>query len=173
MQPYLSTFASLPPGLCVYFEVCAQHINARFQHLADFADIRVFDFTQNREYMSFSRVIELAREFALPLVRHELVTLNLETLLALLAAASNYTGVEAPNEGYVLRGAASAITTTATTAYTSTTSTSTTSITAPPSTATSGPSAAAANTHTLPAGTGHDTRIAKVRVADLAALLTS
>merc|ERR1739847_28542 len=68
VTPYLGKIEALADGLCVYFECVHTRINANFQHIDGFADIRVFDSSRGDAFLPFEETIALASHYKLPLV---------------------------------------------------------------------------------------------------------
>ncbi|KAJ4459958.1 hypothetical protein PAPYR_4032 [Paratrimastix pyriformis] len=99
---YEEVFRRMEDGLCCYFEACADNIGARFSHL-NWADIRVFDFAMNGEYLPFEDAIMKCEELDLPLVAYVDATLNIPDVVHRLEQGLEYTDVHAPLEGYVIR----------------------------------------------------------------------
>lgn len=127
--PHRDAFASLPDGLCVYFEACGPRIGRRFAHLlppekqkksnkgksnsdddraqAETYPLRVFDMSRGGDWLDFSETVRLSAEHGLPVVHHERATLDLAAVCAALSAepCPKYTGFSggADLEGYVVR----------------------------------------------------------------------
>jgi hypothetical protein len=102
---YVDTFKKLEDGLCIYFEALGNHIGSRFQHIPDFADIRVFDFSKNDKFLSFEETIALAEQLELPLTAYVQENLGLPSLIDRLETPRCYDDVDAALEGYVIRQA--------------------------------------------------------------------
>lgn len=102
---YLESFSKLKNGECVYFEALGPNIGARFKHLKDFWDIRVFDFSRDGKFLSFEEVIMLAEEYELPLVAYRTEILDVERIIQILDDPLCYDDIDAPLEGYVIREA--------------------------------------------------------------------
>jgi len=115
LSPHLSSIEALDNDLCVYFECLHSRINATYQHLEGFADIRVFDFARAASsgwkggaFLNFGDTVALASRFSLPLVgwqrRERLYAAEIWDELE-AAKSRQYATAAAPLEGFVVREA--------------------------------------------------------------------
>lgn len=102
---YVDKFKSLKDGECVYFEALGPRIGARYKHIPDFQDIRVFDFSRNGKFLAFEEAIVLAEQYELPLVAYRTESLDIARVIQILDDPLCYEDVDAPIEGFVIREA--------------------------------------------------------------------
>jgi len=104
VRVYLERFNAMEPDLCVYFEAVGSNIQARFTHLPEFADIRVFDFARSGRFLPWSETTSLAKKYDLPIVAATESMLDLDKVLEVLQARPCYAGgIPAQLEGFVVR----------------------------------------------------------------------
>ena len=102
---YLDTFKQLEEGECVYFEALGTLIGSRFQHIKDFYDIKVFDFSRNGNFLSFEETIELAEKYNLPITNSFTEKLDIDRVIQRLSDPTCYDDADAQLEGFVIREA--------------------------------------------------------------------